>query len=40
VYKRQELAHAAAQDALVLAKSTLTARFVTLQKALGLGWSE
>jgi len=35
-----ELAHAAAQDALVLAKSTLTARFVTLQKALGLGWSE
>ena len=35
-----ELAHAAAQDALVRAKSTLTARFVTLQKALGLGWSE
>jgi NodT family efflux transporter outer membrane factor (OMF) lipoprotein len=35
-----ELAHAAAQDALVRAKSTLTAEFVTLQKALGLGWSE
>jgi NodT family efflux transporter outer membrane factor (OMF) lipoprotein len=35
-----ELAHAAAQDALVHAKSALTAAFVTLQKALGLGWSE
>jgi outer membrane protein TolC len=34
-----ELAHAAAQDALVHAKSALTAAFVTLQKALGLGWS-
>jgi len=35
-----QLAHAAAQDALVRAKSNLTAQYVTLQKALGLGWSE
>jgi NodT family efflux transporter outer membrane factor (OMF) lipoprotein len=35
-----ELAHAAAQDALLRAKSTLTIEFVTLQKTLGLGWSE
>lgn len=35
-----ELAHDAAQDALVRAKTALTLRFVVLQKALGLGWSE
>lgn len=35
-----ELAHAAAEDALVRAKANLTAQFVTLQKALGLGWSD
>lgn len=34
-----ELAHADAQDGLVRAKTALTARFVALQKALGLGWS-
>jgi outer membrane protein TolC len=34
-----QLAHAAAQDALVRAKSQLSVRFVALQKALGLGWS-
>jgi outer membrane protein TolC len=35
-----ELAHDAAQDALVRAKAALTLRFVALQKALGLGWAE
>ncbi|WEK46552.1 MAG: efflux transporter outer membrane subunit [Candidatus Andeanibacterium colombiense] len=34
-----ELAHAAAQDALAQARANLLGRFVALEKALGLGWT-
>ena len=35
-----QLAHNAAQQALIRAKGALTMEFVALQKALGLGWSD
>jgi NodT family efflux transporter outer membrane factor (OMF) lipoprotein len=35
-----ELAHASAREGLVQAKTALTVQFVTLQKSLGLGWSD
>ncbi|MCB5425064.1 efflux transporter outer membrane subunit [Altererythrobacter sp. CC-YST694] len=39
-YLEAELAHNAAQQSLTQARAQLTIDFITLQKALGLGWSE